>query len=48
LEHQSVPSPVISVEGVSKAFPGVRALSDVRFEPMPGEVHALMGERMAA
>ena len=30
--------------GVSKSFPGVRALSDVHFECRPGEVHALVGE----
>ena len=42
-----MPSPVISIEGVSKTFRGVRALSDVRLELMLGEVQALMGENGA-
>jgi simple sugar transport system ATP-binding protein len=33
--------------GIGKAFPGVRALDDVNFRLLPGEVHALMGENGA-
>ena len=33
--------------GVSKAFPGVRALDRVDFRVQAGEVHALMGENGA-
>jgi ribose transport system ATP-binding protein len=38
---------LIEVDNVSKNFPGVRALSDVKFQLMPGEIHALMGENGA-
>jgi ribose transport system ATP-binding protein len=40
-------TPLISVNKVSKRFPGVRALHEVNFDLMPGEVHALMGENGA-
>src|SRR5512142_2686096 len=35
------------MEGIDKAFPGVQALSQARFELLPGEVHALVGENGA-
>jgi len=39
--------PALRVRGVSKAFPGVRALRDVGLEVAAGEVHALVGENGA-
>ncbi|GGN46344.1 ribose transport system ATP-binding protein [Actinoplanes campanulatus] len=38
---------LLEVAGVSKVFPGVRALDDVSFALRPGEVHALVGENGA-
>jgi rhamnose transport system ATP-binding protein len=40
-------SPVLSLTGVSKSFPGVRALHDVAFSLKAGEVTALIGENGA-
>src|SRR5690349_21330059 len=34
----------VVLRGISKSFPGVRALTDVDFDCLPGEVHALVGE----
>src|ERR1700756_4729593 len=39
--------PVLEVRGISKSFPGVRALKNVGLQIWHGEVHALMGENGA-
>jgi ribose transport system ATP-binding protein len=38
---------LVQMEGIEKSFPGVHALSDCRFELLPGEVHGLVGENGA-
>jgi inositol transport system ATP-binding protein len=38
---------VLTMEGITKSFPGVRALSDVQLRTRKGTVHALMGENGA-
>jgi ribose transport system ATP-binding protein len=42
-----VVTPLVQMEAVDKSFPGVQALSQARFELLPGEVHALVGENGA-
>jgi ribose transport system ATP-binding protein len=39
--------PVVEMEHISKTFPGVKALDDVRFSVFSGEVHVLLGENGA-
>ena len=38
---------ILSMRGISKEFPGVKALQNVDFTLREGEVHALMGENGA-
>src|SRR5579871_3611250 len=40
-------APILRMTGVSKRFPGVRALEDVHLEVGPSEIHALLGENGA-
>lgn len=43
----NVEQPFLEMKGISKSFPGVRALDDVDFALRAGEVHVLMGENGA-
>ncbi len=38
---------VLKLQGITKIFPGVKALNRVEFDLRPGEIHALMGENGA-
>ena len=38
---------LLKMEGISKTFPGVKALDNVNLEVKAGTVHALMGENGA-
>jgi len=38
---------ILEMKGISKEFPGVKALDDVTFSVRPGEIHALVGENGA-
>ena len=38
---------ILELKGITKIFPGVKALDNVQFQLKPGEIHALMGENGA-
>ncbi len=38
---------ILQIEGISKSFPGVRALDDITLDVRPGSVHAVLGENGA-
>ena len=40
-------SPILETIGLSKTFPGVKALQNVDFRLFPGEIHTLMGQNGA-
>src|SRR5690349_12767021 len=39
--------PIISLDRITKRFPGVTALADVSLDILPGELHAIVGENGA-
>ncbi len=39
-----MPDTVLKLENVTKTYPGVRALDDMSFDCLSGEVHAILGE----
>jgi ribose transport system ATP-binding protein len=46
-DRTALQSPILSLTGISKQFPGVTALEGINFQLFAGEVHALMGENGA-
>jgi len=44
---ESPDNSLLEMRGISKAFPGVQALSEVDFTVRRGQIHALMGENGA-
>jgi len=38
---------ILEMRGITKTFPGVKALEDVNFEVCSGEIHAICGENGA-
>ena len=43
-EEKDLSEYILELKGITKIFPGVKALDHVSFQLKPGEIHALMGE----
>src|SRR6185312_13426095 len=43
----SMAPPILEMRGITKTFPGVKALSDVNLSVEEGEIHAVVGENGA-
>jgi putative multiple sugar transport system ATP-binding protein len=46
-EAGAMASPILEMRGITKTFPGVKALSDVNLSVEEGEIHAVVGENGA-
>ncbi|MFG2640031.1 sugar ABC transporter ATP-binding protein [Streptomyces sp. NPDC048370] len=46
-QEPQAPPPLLTMSGITKSFPGVRALDGVDLEVAPGEVHCLLGQNGA-
>lgn len=42
-----MPSDRLELSGITKVFPGIKALDDVSVSVRPGEIHGLLGENGA-
>ncbi|MBL4647026.1 MAG: ATP-binding cassette domain-containing protein, partial [Rhizobiales bacterium] len=47
LSQKSDSKPILQLSGISKSFPGVKALDEVSLQLIPGQVTALVGENGA-
>ncbi|QYC42135.1 Ribose import ATP-binding protein RbsA [Nonomuraea coxensis DSM 45129] len=47
MTSEPAPSPILTVRGISKSYPGTTALNGIDLEARPGEVIALLGENGA-
>jgi len=46
-DHQDMPVPALSLQGIDKFFGAFQALSNITLDLLPGEVHCLLGENGA-